>query len=130
MISIRLSTLSEVSFIVHSASAACESFFSRERIFTHVSASSKVCKEYYRTYGVPVSEDRLKALDQESEKDTKKLKAGGRRRTFAAGNPPVRVSGPLNRWAIDLGVRHDCLLVKPPNKAHRGERRAEERREA
>ena len=62
------------------------------------------------------SEQALDAEDVDednAEAETKALKRGGRRRTYAR-SPPLRCDGPLTQQAQDLGVRHDCLVRKPP----------------
>ena len=100
---------------IHSNVCECclRDFHSRERVFTHITASSKVCSRYYRENGSAVSSSVLERLEREAYNSTIKLKKQGRRRTHAR-EPPERMQGPLTLGAHILGVRHDCLLTKPP----------------
>ena len=101
---------------LHSSVCECcnRDFHSRERAFVHMSVSSTVCTEYYRKHGSEVEADRLILLETKAFEHTKQLQREGRRRTFAANLPPIRLSGPLTKHAFELGVPHDCLLKKPP----------------
>ena len=103
---------------LHSSVCECcmRDFHSRERAFVHMSASSVVCTEYYRINGVEVEAEKLNALETQAFEQTKQLQREGRRRTFAANAPPLRTVGPLTSQAVALGVRHDCLLTKPPRR--------------
>ena len=93
-------------------------FHTRERIVTHVTASSKRCNAYYCSdeWCDELSADVVAQLEKSAYENTVKLKAQGRRRTYANNEPPKRLYGPLTAGAHSLGVRHDCLLKKPPQK--------------
>ena len=99
-------------------STVCEvclrDFHSRERVCTHITASSRIRGQHYREFGVPMGDKALERLESEAYEHTKGLAKRGRRRTFAGGKPPVRTYGPLLESACRLGIRHDCLTKVPP----------------
>ena len=105
---------------VHVCVCACErclrDFHTRERICTHVSASSRMCRSFYAQHGSLVDGPKLEKLESEAYECTMRLMAQGRRRTFAADGPPIRTDGPLHPAAVQIGVRHGCLTTKPPTK--------------
>ena len=90
-------------------------FMSRERIFTHVSASSPKCNMFYRRVGSELCNDRYEKLESGSYENTMRLMRQDRRRT-CADQPHARVYGPLHPVADELGVRFDCLLIRPPQR--------------
>ena len=100
---------------LHSTVCECclQDFHTRSRAFTHVSASSPKCKQFYRGKGTKVSDSDYEFLEKEALDKTKCLQAQGRRRTFAE-TMPVRTIGPLTEMAYTLGLRHDCLTKVPP----------------
>ena len=107
---------SEIRKYIHSTICQCclRYFRTRERIVTHIQASSPKCYDWYRQCGTSVPEKVLETLENEAYELTMALQRQGRRRTFGEF-PPERTFGPLTCMACELGVRNDCLLTKPPS---------------
>ena len=95
-------------------------FHSHERVCVHIISSSKVCSRFYRDHGSRVSDHVLEKLEAEAYAHTKALQAQGKRRAYAGTQVPTRLTGPLHPASSALGVRHDCLLTKPPSKSEGG----------
>ena len=102
-------------------STTCEccmrDFHTRERICTHITASSKKCFKYYTDHVVDIDSNVIKKLENEAYEKTIALLKSGRRRAYAE-HPPSRADGPLRAEAVSLGVRHDSLLTVPPPNRH------------
>jgi len=92
-----------------------QEFHTRERVMTHISASSKRCQVYYRMNAEPVHPEVLAKLDSEALTLTNELKKKGKRRTYAQ-QPPLRLDGPLTAEAYEAGVSFSHLLKCPPVK--------------
>ena len=85
--------------------ACLSDFHTRERVITHVTASSPRCRDVYLLVRPEVEPDKIVQLEVEAYQNTIKLLRSGRRRTFA-DIPPVRVDGPLLQCAAEAGILH------------------------
>ena len=85
--------------------ACLKDFWTRSRLFTHLTASSQKCNQFYCIVAFAMSDQELKEYEDEAEELTRYLRAKGRRRTYAEF-PPVTVDGPLHIEAEKLGITH------------------------
>ena len=85
---------------------ACLKYFrTRNRLFTHLSASSDKCNKFYGVTAFALTDEELQAQEEQAEELTRKLRSRGRRRTYAEF-PPVLTDGPLHPSAIACCITH------------------------
>lgn len=69
-------------------------FHTRERVLTHLMASSERCKTFYLALTVPLEDEEYERLEAISLEDVRYLSKAGHHRSYAPF-PPVRLRGPL-----------------------------------
>ena len=93
--------------------ACLQEYWSRERLVTHITRSSRRCCLVYRSYNYRMSDEELALTEAAALVQTKDLQASGRHRAHAA-LPVVRLCGPLLEAAVQAGINFFTLLKKPP----------------
>ena len=99
-----------------SCMACLQEYWTRERLVTHVTKSSRRCRTVYRLFNNRMSDEALENAEEVARVHTKDLLASGSHRAHAA-LPVYRLSGPLVEAAVDLGINFYSLFKKPPQRA-------------
>ena len=94
--------------------ACMREFWTRNRVFTHLAASSARCRAYYFSYAFDIGGERYRELEERAEAQTVSLRKKGRRRTFSE-RPPEHIFGPTTPEATALGICPAYRLNVPPH---------------
>ena len=98
--------------------ACMQEYGSRERLVRHVSTTSPRCARFYFECCIPYSIQDTEKLDEEARAQTRLLAKKGLRRVHAA-HPPVRVEGPMEARAFELGISFIFGLKNGPGRRRR-----------
>ena len=94
--------------------ACTREFWTRERVITHITKSSRKCLSFYRECMPRLDDEALAALESKALEHTRDLQKSGYRRAFAQ-MPVVRVLGPRTQVAEEHGISHLYKRAPPQN---------------